>query len=67
MVQHTIDELTFRFVPLETGPDLDRVENALRQKLGSKIAIEFQSVKAIPRTTRGKHRVIISTVEVEDG
>jgi hypothetical protein len=56
----------FRFVP---GPEFSRtrlpqIEAGIRRKLGDDFAVTLREVRETEKTSRGKHRWIVSTLSI---
>jgi phenylacetate-CoA ligase len=64
-IQKTKDTLIVHFVPTSKYcKDTENIFNQeLRKFVGNKIALEFNKVDIIPKTMRGKHRLIISQIK----
>lgn len=62
IVQKKSGELKIRLVPLKewSNSNLAALERSLRVRLGKEIDIEFQIVSEIPKTIRGKHKLVLS-------
>lgn len=62
IIHESLDRLKVVFVPDRTYDPSDeaRLEVALRRKVGSTIAVEFEKVKVIPRGPNGKFRSVFS-------
>ena len=60
-------KVIFRFIPKENCPEnfLKSVKVKLEDKLGRDIKLEFESVKEIPLTKRGKHRLLIQELKLK--
>lgn len=56
----------FRFVPKDNCSEnfLNEVQAKLQSKLGADISLEMESVKEIPLTKRGKHRLLIQELDL---
>jgi hypothetical protein len=65
-VQNEPAQVTFEYVPLGGPADVNEseIESELRKKLGAAIGIGFERKESIPKTARGKHRFIISTLDL---
>ncbi len=66
-VQEDPAEVVFEYTPLPGAGPLDEsaVAAELRRKLGPAIRIRFRRADSVRRTPAGKHRFIISTLDVE--
>lgn len=63
IIQHTIDQLTVRVVPV-TGydeTDAETIRNGLRQRMGE-VQVQIQLVDEIPRTKAGKFRAVVNAM-----
>jgi phenylacetate-CoA ligase len=62
--QHNPDEVIFRYALLPGASDISeaKIEDGLRGKLGNTIRIIFQKVDKVQKTQRGKHKVIVSSL-----
>ena len=63
-IQKTKDLLIVKFVPTDkyTAETENEFEKHIREQVGNLIKIQFQKVSEIPKTQRGKHRLIISEI-----
>ena len=57
----------FRFVPKDNCSEnfVNKVRWKLQSKLGADISLEMESVKEIPLTKRGKHRLLIQELDLK--
>lgn len=64
-IQNTRDLLMVKFVPTEkySPATENEFEKKIREQVGDLIKIQFDRVSSIPKTMRGKHRLIISTIQ----
>lgn len=65
LVQHQDHSLTVRFIPglgWKGEAALADLELALRKRIGQGLPLRFEQVESIPKTSRGKSRLIISDV-----
>ncbi len=65
IIQEDLDNITLKIVPGENfqGNELDVIVYELKKRLGNKVEVATQIVSAIPRTTAGKFRAVISKVK----
>ncbi len=63
-IQKAKDTLIVKFVPTDKyTPETEKTfEKHIRDQVGNSIKIQFQKVSEIPKTQRGKHRLIISEI-----
>jgi phenylacetate-CoA ligase len=65
IIQHTIHEVSIRFVPDPTcrEEDMRELVHRLQKRVGPDVDIKLQKVNRIPRTANGKFRSVISNVD----
>ena len=63
-IQKDVNSIIVRYVPTGTytAKTQEMFEEKIRELTGKKIQINFEKVQAIPKTMRGKHRLIISEI-----
>ena len=64
-IQKTRDELIVKIVAIDkyTSESEKKFEKEIRKQVGNLIKLKFIKVSKIPKTMRGKHRLIISEIE----
>ncbi|QQS42006.1 MAG: phenylacetate--CoA ligase family protein [Acidobacteriota bacterium] len=67
IVQESLTDIKVRFVPAEglRAEDKDQLASRIRERLGS-VEVEFEEVRQIPRTSRGKFRAVVCNISEED-
>lgn len=66
LVQHRDFSLTVRYVPgkgWQGDKALAALEAALRTRVGPELGLKFEQVEAIPKTPRGKSRLVVSELD----
>ena len=69
LVQHADRSLTVRYIPGQGWRGeaaLIDLEAALRKRIGPELALRFEQVDSIPKTARGKSRLVISELASPD-
>lgn len=63
IIQHSNHALTVRYIPghgWRGDATLEQLRKALRKRIGPELPLRFEQVDAIPKTARGKSRLVIS-------
>mgnify|MGYP001826130876 FL=1 len=68
IIQHAVQDIEVLVVPNERWQETGRsqVEHGLRKRLGDGIRIDFRLVEKIPSEASGKHRYVVSHVQLSD-
>lgn len=69
LVQHADYSLTVRYIPRQDwrgDTALAELEAALRKRIGPELPLRFEQVDFIPKTIRGKSRLVISEIKSFD-
>ena len=68
IIQHAVQDIEVLVVPNERWQESGRsqVEHGLRKRLGDSIRIDFRLVEKIPSEASGKHRYVVSHVQLSD-
>lgn len=69
LVQHADQSLTVRYIPgygWQGTAALTGLETALRKRIGPELPLRFERVDSIPKTARGKSRLVISEITSPD-